>query len=119
MIAAAPLPTLLAELKRSSSVRAIALIGRDGTPLSADLPPGTHAESFAMMCATAFGAAATACAELGNRSPIRLAISTGDTFAILAPNGPAALLAVQVEPGASVDAVRSLTEALGHAGRDP
>ncbi|HEV2230980.1 MAG TPA: hypothetical protein VGS18_02195, partial [Thermoplasmata archaeon] len=52
--------TVIKDLKGRLSGIAAALISRDGLVLYADVPAGVYTETFAIMCATILGAAATA-----------------------------------------------------------
>jgi len=90
--------------------RATALVSCEGTMLSGAMPGEVYPETFAVMCATVFGAAATAHAELG-RAPPRLVVVEGlDTITILVACGRGALLVAVVDPAANVPAVRGEME---------
>ncbi|HXQ78859.1 MAG TPA: roadblock/LC7 domain-containing protein [Thermoplasmata archaeon] len=87
---------------------ATALVARNGVVLFADLPAGVPSETFAIMCATLFGAAATAGAELNRRPPDRILIEGSDSTTVLVGKGEKALLVAVVDR--SVDLARVLEE---------
>ena len=70
-----------------------ALASRAGLLLYADLPVATLADTFAIMCATILGAAATTAVELGRAPPSRVTVEGADGVTIIVPVGPGALLA--------------------------
>jgi uncharacterized protein len=76
---------------------AAALIGRNGGVLFADLPAGVSAETFSVMCATLFGAAATAHSELNRRPPVRIIVEGTDSTTVVVGKGDKALLVVVVD----------------------
>jgi len=84
----------LAEWCRSSGAEAFAVIDRDGRTVAGSLPPHLRTELFGVVCATMFGAAAAATAELGDSLPAYVQIRTEGRQTILAPFGPQSLLCV-------------------------
>ncbi len=87
---------------------ATALIARSGEVLYADVPAGVSAETFAIMCATIFGAAATADSELNRHLPERILIEGNDSMTVIVGRGDQALLVAVVER--SVELARVLEE---------
>ncbi len=98
----------IADLKRRTGAIATAIVGRDGVARAAELPDGVPAEPYAMMCATAMGAAGAAQAAIGQRSPGRLMLAGTDSLTILGALGPAEFLALTV--GSEADLVRVTDE---------
>jgi len=99
MMAASNAAAILNDLKARTSGLAVALVSRDGSVLRAEMPPGTYVETFAIMCATLFGAAATASRELDRASPVRVVIEGSDATTLVATCGPSNLLVVVVAAG--------------------
>lgn len=102
MMATQHVEAILADLKRRIDGDGIALVSRNGTLVSADLPAGVLAEAFAVMCATIFGAAATANSEIGRGCPEQVVIDGGGSTMILRASGPGAVLVAVVEPPSDV-----------------
>lgn len=96
MNAVADVSHALLDLKQRVDGVATALIGRDGAVLSACLPEDAYAETFAILCATAFGAASAASIELGRACPERIVIDGPDSRTIIVASGPHALVAAVV-----------------------
>ena len=94
---------------------AAALLSRDGTVLYADVLGNGWVETFGLLCATAFGAAATASAELGRAPPERVTVSGPDASAVLLAVGRTALLVVVVPTGADDASVWERARALAGA----
>jgi predicted regulator of Ras-like GTPase activity (Roadblock/LC7/MglB family) len=107
METAAP-SAMVRDLKARLGATAAALISRGGTVLYADLPAGTYADTFAVMCATIFGAAVTAGRELDRAPPDRIVIQGADSTMILVPSGGMAILAAVIDRG--VDPSRALED---------
>jgi len=84
---------------------AVTLVSRDGVVLYASLPSGVPAETYGIMCATMYGAAAAANAELGRSPPERLVLHGGGATTIVVGCGPYALLVAAVEPSSELPAV--------------
>jgi predicted regulator of Ras-like GTPase activity (Roadblock/LC7/MglB family) len=105
MLATANVGSVIKDLKTRVAGIATALVSRDGTVLFADLPSGIYAETFATMCATMFGAAATANAELNLGPAERLITQGGGTLTIIARSGTKALLVAVVSIPADLTAV--------------
>jgi predicted regulator of Ras-like GTPase activity (Roadblock/LC7/MglB family) len=91
---------------------ATALLSRDGAVLSADLPASGWAETFGLLCATAFGAAAAANAELGRRPPERIEVRGPDSTVFIVGCGPSALLVAVVPSGEDARGALARVEAL-------
>ncbi|HKN07159.1 MAG TPA: roadblock/LC7 domain-containing protein [Thermoplasmata archaeon] len=87
---------------------ATALVARNGVVLFAELPAGVSAETFAIMCATIFGAAATADSELNRRPPERILLEGSDSTTVIVGRGDRALLVAVVDR--SADLTRVLEE---------
>lgn len=103
----------LADLRQRIGGTATALISRDGTVLCAEMPNEGYLEAFGVMCATVFGAAVTANAELGRGLPNRVVVEGGDSMMIVLPSGSKKLL-VAVLAG-SADVGSSLAEVAAFA----
>ena len=88
------------DLKTRIGAVASALVSKDGMVLYADLPDGVQTETFAMMCATILGAAATANIEL-NRAPLAHIIVDGpDSKTLIVGSGKKAFLVAVVDHNA-------------------
>ena len=72
MLATANVSGVVEDLKTRIGGKAAALVSRDWSVLFADLPTGVYTETFAIMCATILGAAATANSELNLAPPERI-----------------------------------------------
>jgi len=96
MMATANFSAAIEDLKRRIHGIATALVGRDGQVRFASVPDGTYAETFAIMCATMFGAAATANTELARGRAIRVVVEGDDSTTVIVGAGRWALLAVVV-----------------------
>lgn len=111
MMASTNAGAAISDLRKRVDGLAAALIARDGGVLAADLPDKVHAETFAIMCATVVGAAATANAEM-HRSPPRETVIQGEqSTMILLGCGTRALLVVVVGPTAEPTAVVQVAHA--------
>ncbi len=97
----------LTDLKTRIGGIATALVSRDGRVLCADVPAGVHPETFAIMCATILGAAATANTELSRAPPERIVVEGNDSKTIIVGSGTKALLV------AVVDRTSDVTKLLG------
>jgi uncharacterized protein len=104
---------LVRDLKQRVGATATALVARDGAVLHADLPGGTYAETFAIMCATIFGAASTANTELARGVPDRVVIEGADSRTLIVRTGPGPLLVAVVDLG--IEPVFALGELLKFA----
>ena len=93
---------------------ATALLSRDGTVLYADIPGNGWVETFGLLCATAFGAATTASAELGRAPPERIVVSGPDATALLLAAGRTAVLVVVVPTGVDAASVWDRALTLAH-----
>jgi predicted regulator of Ras-like GTPase activity (Roadblock/LC7/MglB family) len=109
MMAAGNVGTVIKDLKQRIGGIATALVSRDGLVLYADVPSGVYTETFAIMCATILGAAATANTELNRAPPDRIIIEGHDSKTIVVGSGKKALLVAVVDQNA--DANKVLAEA--------
>lgn len=89
----------LRELRTSLGAIAAAVVSRDGLVVSADLPEGAYADTFAIMCATMLGAASTAHSELRAGIPDRIIVESDETRTIIVGAGRKALLVTVVGRG--------------------
>jgi len=108
MMANASAFPVLEDLKTRLDGIATALVSRDGRVLSADLPEGVYADTFAVMCATMFGAAVAGNTELDRASPVRIVIEGDDSKTIIVRTGGNGLLVAVIDP--SVDLPRVLDQ---------
>jgi predicted regulator of Ras-like GTPase activity (Roadblock/LC7/MglB family) len=97
MMATANVRTVLEDIKSRVNGIAVALVSHDGRLLSAHMPAGAYTETFAVMCATIFGAAAAGNAELRRAPPERVVVEGGDSKTIVARADGNALLVVVVD----------------------
>jgi predicted regulator of Ras-like GTPase activity (Roadblock/LC7/MglB family) len=109
MMASGNVGTVIKDLKQRIGGIATALVSRDGLVLFADVPSGVYTETFAIMCATILGAAATANTELSRAPPDRIVIEGNDSKTIVVGSGKKALLVAVVDQNA--DAQKVLAEA--------
>ena len=100
MMASANVGAVVRDLKTRTAALATALVSRDGLVLYADVPAGVHTETFAIMCATVFGAAATIGSELTRESPEQIVVEGNRSTTIIVDSGRNGLLAVVVGPTA-------------------
>ena len=105
MMAAGNVGTVIKDLKTRISGVATALVSRDGLVLFADVPTGVYTETFAIMCATILGAAATANTELNRAPPERIVVDGPDSKTIIVGSGKKALLVAVVDQTADVPRV--------------
>jgi uncharacterized protein len=108
MMATGNVGAVIKDLKTRISGIAAALVSRDGLVLYADVPAGVYTETFAIMCATILGAAATANTELNRAPPEKIVIEGNDSKTIIVGSGKKALLVAVVDH--SADANRVLAE---------
>ncbi|HXQ93568.1 MAG TPA: roadblock/LC7 domain-containing protein [Thermoplasmata archaeon] len=99
---------VIKDLKTRIGGIAAALVSRDGLVLYADVPAGVYTETFAIMCATILGAAATANTELNRAPPEKIVIEGNDSKTVIVGSGKKALLVAVVDQ--SADANRVLAE---------
>ncbi len=92
----------LSGLKDCCGAVASAVVSRDGLVIAADVPPGTFVETFAIMCATIMGAAATSNNELQRANPEKIVIEGADTKTYILAAGRRALV-VAVTDGIADD----------------
>jgi predicted regulator of Ras-like GTPase activity (Roadblock/LC7/MglB family) len=76
---------------------ATVLLSLDGRVISAEVPEGFRAETFAIMCATVHGAAATASAELGRTPPDRIVLEGLDSTVVMVGSGRTGILVSVVD----------------------
>ena len=100
--------TVIKDLKTRIGGIATALVSRDGLVLYADVPAGVYTETFAIMCATILGAAATANTELNRAPPERIVVDGNDSKTIIVGSGKKALLVAVVDQ--TVDMTKILAE---------
>lgn len=96
------LEKVLAQIKRTGSVEASAVVSRDGLLMASDIPPGIHGETFAAMSATMLGAAETAISELKKGVPERVIIESKEGKVLATGAGAKALLVVMTSPDAGL-----------------
>jgi predicted regulator of Ras-like GTPase activity (Roadblock/LC7/MglB family) len=108
MMATGNVGAVIKDLKTRIGGIAAALVSRDGLVLYADVPAGVYTETFAIMCATILGAAATANTELNRAPPEKIVIEGNDSKTIIVGSGKKALLVAVVDQ--SADANRVLAE---------
>ncbi len=108
MMATGNVGAVIRDLKTRISALATALVSRDGLVLYADVPAGVYTETFAIMCATILGAAATANTELNRSPPEKIVIEGNDSKTIIVGSGKKALLVAVVDQG--VDTTKVLSE---------
>ncbi|HYK93368.1 MAG TPA: roadblock/LC7 domain-containing protein [Thermoplasmata archaeon] len=108
MMATGNVGAVIKDLKARISGIAVSLVSRDGLVLYADVPAGVYTETFAIMCATILGAAATANTELNRAPPEKIVIEGNDSKTIIVGSGKKALLVAVVDQTA--DANRVLQE---------
>jgi len=92
------------DLKSRIGGIATALVSRDGLVLFADVPAGVYTETFAIMCATILGAAATANTELNRAPPDRIVVEGTDSRTIIVGCGKKSLLVAVLDRNADATA---------------
>ena len=97
--------TVIKDLKARIGGIATALVSRDGLVLYADVPAGVYTETFAIMCATILGAAATANTELNRAPPEQIVIQGNDSRTVIVGSGKKALLVAVIDQTADVTKV--------------
>ncbi len=107
MMATGNVGSVIKELKGRIGGIATAFVSRDGLVLYADVPTGVYTETFAIMCATILGAAATANTELNRAPPERIVVDGADSKTIIVGSGKKALLVAVVDQSADLDRVLS------------
>ncbi len=105
MMATGNVGAVIKDLKSRIGALATALVSRDGLVLFADVPTGVYTETFAIMCATILGAAATANTELNRAPPERIVVEGNDSRTIIVGSGKKALLVAVVDQAADVSTV--------------
>ncbi len=84
-------------LNEKKGVMGSAIVTRDGMVLVGDLPSSIHNETFAIMCATMFGAAHTVNSDLDIGSPDMIVVDAKRGSLVIANAGKRELLAVILE----------------------
>ena len=102
MMATGNVGTVIKELKSRIGGIATAFVSRDGLVLYADVPAGVYTETFAIMCATILGAAATANTELNRAPPDRIIVEGNDSRTLIVGCGKKALLVAVVDHSADI-----------------
>jgi len=102
MMATPTVGAVLADLKNRVGAIATALVLRNGAVVHAEMPEGSYADTFAVMCATVLGAAATASVEVGRALPERIVVEGRDSRLILVAAGSKALLVAAVDASADL-----------------
>jgi hypothetical protein len=105
MMATGNVGAVVKDLKARIGGIATALVSRDGLVLYADVPAGVYTETFAIMCATILGAAATAKSELNRAAPEKIIIEGSDSKTIIVGSGKKALLVAVVDHTADTNKV--------------
>jgi uncharacterized protein len=105
MMAVGHVGTVIKALAARIEAMATALVSRNGVVVFADLPAGVYSETFAIMCATIFGAAANANAELSRAPPERIVIEGNDSTTVIFGRAEKALLIAVVDKSADVTKV--------------
>ncbi len=111
MFAMADLHATVRALHARIGSTATAVISRNGGVLFAELPAGMFAETFAIMCATVFGAAGAAAAELGRSPPRQIILEGSGSRTVLVGNGGTTLLVAVVDDLANLNRVLEQIEA--------
>jgi predicted regulator of Ras-like GTPase activity (Roadblock/LC7/MglB family) len=88
------LDRILNDLKRAGDIRALAVVSREGLPVTSLMPPDIHAETFAIMSATMLGAAETAALEMKQAIPDRLIVETDESKLLIMGAGDKMMLVV-------------------------
>ncbi len=99
------LEDVLGRLREETGALALAIIGRDGLVIEADLPEGVSAETFSIMCAAIMGAAKTAVAEMGRSAPTRILLESKDLRVVIYAADRRSMLVVALPPEADVSNV--------------
>ena len=105
MMATGNVGAVIKDLKARIGGIAVSLVSRDGLVLYADVPAGGYTETFAIMCATILGAAATANTELNRSPPEQIVIEGNDSKTIIVGSGKKALLVAVVDQSAEANRV--------------
>ncbi|MGP8077131.1 MAG: roadblock/LC7 domain-containing protein [Thermoplasmata archaeon] len=105
MMATGNVGTVIKDLNTRIEGMATALVSRNGSVLFADVPAGIYTETFAIMCATIFGASATANTEFNRMPPKQIIIEGRDSTTVIVGRGEKALLIAVVDKPADVTKV--------------
>jgi len=108
MMMVADASSVIVELRRRTGALAAALVSRDGTLLSADLPEEVHGETFAVLNATILGAATAINAGLRGSPPNEIVFDGGNMRTVITSYGPASLLVLVI--GVATDPISTLAE---------
>lgn len=110
MMTSVPTAPDLAVVRRHVGAVGAARVSPNGEVIRAELPPGVHAETFAIMAATMVGASATAALEL-HRAPPRCVVSqSADATIVVLRTGPTELLALVFDTRIDLAAVLEAVE---------
>ena len=97
------------DVVKNESVIGYAVVTRDGNMVEYELPDGVHVETFAVMCATVFGAAITAKMEMNLKPLERIIVESEDNDTILVvPKGEKHLIVVVVNDKTAVEEVQKV-----------
>ena len=97
MMATRNVGAVLGDLKNRIGALATALVSRDGLVVHAEMPAASYDDTFAVMCATILGAAATASSEMGQAPPERIVVEGPGSRLVVVPAGGKALLVAAVD----------------------
>lgn len=78
-------------------IKGSAVVDKEGSVYSSDLPPSVHEETFAIMCATIIGASNSANSELDRGSTNKVIIDSKDGHIVIASTKNNLLLSVIVD----------------------
>ncbi len=119
MMAFAEARAELAALRTELGAQAAALIRSDGSVVVADVPSAAYVETFAIMCATAFGSAVAALAEVDQPAPERVTVEGPASQLLLVRAGRAEILAFVLDRGSPVDRAATAGAAWARRWVDP
>lgn len=107
------LKKILLNLHNLGSIEASAVVSRDGLLISANLPEGVKAETFAAMAATMLGAAETATAELNKGLPKKMIVESKGGKLLCMGTGSRGLLIVMTTSDARLGLIMVELEKAG------
>ena len=111
----ADIESIVKELKERFTLIAAGFISRDGMPKYVEVPEGSYAETFSIMCATVLGAASTAAMELGQDAPDSLTAETEKFKLYIVPGGMKGLLVAAKEKGGNKEEDLKIIEGMKEA----
>lgn len=103
---------MLGTLKNIGGVRDVLLVSTSGAHLGGDIPKNVHLETFTTMSAILLGAAHTATKELGEKLG-HVEVDLENSRILIHPAGSKALLVVNTENGANIDAILKKSAEVG------